>query len=419
MLKEEEALGSLVIIRQQARPFSKAEIGLIKTFANQAVIAIENTRLFEAEQASKRELQESLEYQTATSDVLGVIAASTTDIQPVLQTLVESACRLCAAYDGIILLREGDWLQVKAHHGPIPANVAKRKITRDWVNGRCVADCVQIHLQDVQAEVAEYPEGVTLARRVGARTILATPLLREGEAIGAMTIRRDEVRPFTDKQIALVKTFADQAVIAIENTRLFEAEQASKRELTEALEQQTATADVLKVISRSAFNLQTVLVELIRSAVPLCEADFGHIRQRVGELYPVAASFGLTQEQHALFASSAGGTASLTRGSVPGRALIERRIVHFPDVLNDPEFTFHDLAKSIGSRAAVGVPLISNGQIVGVMTLNRATPGAFSEKQLALLETFADQAVIAIENTRLFEAEQASKRELQESLEYQ
>jgi transcriptional regulator with GAF, ATPase, and Fis domain len=194
LLRDGKSIGVMILVRATVRPFTVKQIELIETFADQAVIAIENTRLFEAEQASKRELQESLDYQTVTSDVLGVIAASPTKLQPVLQTLVESACRFCAAYDGIILLREGDWLQVKAHHGPIPANAAKRKITRDWVNGRCVADGAQIHVQDLQAEVVEYPEGAALAQRLGARTILATPLMRESEAIGAIMIRRDEVR---------------------------------------------------------------------------------------------------------------------------------------------------------------------------------------------------------------------------------
>src|SRR5262245_9473922 len=197
MLREGAPVGVILVARAEAGPFSDSEIELLKTFADQALIAIENPRLFKAEQASKRELTEALEYQTATSDVLGVIAASPTNIRPVLQTLVDSACRLCRAYDGIILLREGDWLQVKAHHGPIPANLAKRRITRDWVNGRCVSDGVQIHLRDLQAEVTEYPEGAALARRLGARTILSTPLMRKGEAIGAIMIRRDEVCPFS------------------------------------------------------------------------------------------------------------------------------------------------------------------------------------------------------------------------------
>jgi GAF domain-containing protein/anti-sigma regulatory factor (Ser/Thr protein kinase) len=423
LIRAGDAIGVIAVRRTEARPFTDKQIALLETFADQAVIAIENTRLFEAEQASKRELQVSLEQQTATADVLKVISRSALDVQKVLDALVESAARLTDANDAAIFQVFGDSLRLVAHHGQMPmagpVGQHTLPLTPGLITGRAVIDRRTIHVADMLAEGDEYPEGRKRALQVGFRTALAVPLVHAGVAIGLIFIRRAEVRPFTERQIELVNTFADQAVIAIENSRLFEAEQASKRELTEALEQQTATADVLKVISRSAFNLQTVLAELIRSAVPLCEADFGHIRQRVGELYPVAASFGLTQEQHALFASSSGGTASSTRGSIPGRAIIERRIVHFPDVLNDPEFTFRDLAKSVGFRAAVGVPLISNGQIVGVMTLNRAVPGAFSEKQLALLETFADQAVIAIENTRLFEAEQASKRELRESLEYQ
>jgi GAF domain-containing protein len=421
MLKDNHPIGAIAVARSATGRFPTRQIDLLKTFADQAVIAIENTRLFEEVQVSTRELTEALEQQTATADVLKVISRSALDLQRVLDALVESAARLCNANDAAIFQVFGDGLRLVAHHGQIPLGGPVGQYTVPLVRGRIYARAVidrkTTQVADLLAEADEYPESWKVALQVGWRTALCVPLFHVGVAIGVIFIRRTEVRPFTERQIELVNTFADQAVIAIENTRLFEAEQASKRELTEALEQQTATADVLKVISRSAFNLQTVLAELIRSAVPLCEADFGHIRQRVGELYPVAASFGLTQEQHALFASSAGGTVSATRGSIPGRALIERRIVHFPDVLNDPEFTFHDLAKSVGFRAAVGVPLISNGQIVGVMTLNRATPGAFSEKQLALLETFADQAVIAIENTRLFEEVQARTRELAKTVE--
>jgi signal transduction histidine kinase len=251
-------------------------------------------------------------------------------------------------------------------------------------------------------------------RRGGFRTLVSVPLLRGADQIGIVVLMRRKVQPFTDKQIDLVTSFADQAVIAIENTRLFEAEQASKRDLQESLQQQIATADVLKVISRSKFDLQAVLDTLVQSAVTLCEADFGHVRQRVGERYPVMASFGLTPDQHALFASY---STALTRGSVPGRALLESRIVHFPDVMTDPEFERQDLAKVAGFRAAIGVPLISGGQVVGLLTLNRRTAGAFSEKQIALIETFADQAVIAIENTRLFEEVQARTRELVKTVE--
>jgi signal transduction histidine kinase len=427
LIRADEAIGAILIRRTEVRPFTDRQVDLLKTFADQAVIAIENTRLFEAEQASKRELQESLEYQTATSAVLNVISRSKSDVQPVFDAIVKSAAELFDPCAATITTREGSqivWQASAARHNvdrlqqmartafPVPFDPERSPSARAMLERRIIEipDVSALEGNAVSPAAKEFTRSL---QATGVRSIAFVPLLHTDEGIGTIVLGHPEPGfRLSLKQRALVQTFADQAVIAIENTRLL-------NELRESLQQQTATADVLKVISRSAFNLQTVLAELIRSAVPLCEADFGHIRQRVGELYPVAASFGLTQEQHALFASSAGGTASVTRGSVPGRALIERRIVHFPDVLNDPEFTFHDLAKSVGFRAAVGVPLISNGQIVGVMTLNRATPGAFSEKQLALLETFADQAVIAIENTRLFEAEQASKRELQESLEYQ
>jgi signal transduction histidine kinase len=410
LIHADDAIGVIAIRRTEVHPFSVRQIALLETFANQAVIAIENTRLFEAEQERTRELQESLEYQTATSDVLGVIAASTTDIQPVLQTLVESACRLCAAHDGIILLREGDWLQVKAHHGPMPANVAKRKITRDWVNGRCVADCAQIHLQDVQAEVGEYPEGVALARRVGARTILATPLMREGEAIGAMTIRRDEVRPFTDKQSALVKTFADQAVIAIENTRLFEAEQASKRELQESAEYQTAISEVLAVISRSPNELKPVLEIIASITSRLCVADDVIIVLREGEELHTVAHHGPIAMDYF--------SRPLSRDWVAGRAVIDQLPIHVRDlaVAGDEFPLSRELAERLGFRTCLCVPFLRDHQAIGCLVLRRSTVQPFVDKQIALLQTFSDQAVIAVENTRLFEAEQTRTRELQEAL---
>jgi len=416
LLRAGGAIGVISIRRAEVRLFSYKQIALLETFANQAVIAIENTRLFEAEQARKRELQESLEYQTATSDVLGVIAASTTDIQPVLQTLVESACRLCAAHDGIILLREGDCLQVKAHHGPMPANVAKRKITRDWVNGRCVAECAQIHLQDVQAEVGEYPEGVALARRVGARTILATPLVREGEAIGAMTIRRDEVRPFTDKQIALVKTFADQAVIAIENTRLFEAEQVRTKELTQSLEYQTAMADVLGIISRSPSNLQPVLDAIAASAKRLCAASDAVIERLEGDRFYNAAHSGTQMK------GLVGLPLPLTRQFPGGRAVLDRKAVIIDDIGLVAESEYPDtldLLKRNTIHSVAEVPLLSEGRPLGSLAILRAEVRPFTNKEVAMLESFASQAVIAIENARLFEAEQASKCELTEALEQQ
>jgi signal transduction histidine kinase len=424
LLRDGDPIGGITVGRARVGPFSEGQIRLLRTFADQAVIAIEHTRLFEAEQTRTRELTErtkelteALEYQTATSDVLGVIAASPTDIQPVLQTLVESACRLCAAYDGIILLREGDWLQVKAHHGPIPVNVAKRKVTRDWVNGRCVADRVQIHVQDLQAEVAEYPEGAALAQRLGARTILATPLMREGEAIGAIMIRRDEVRPFSDKQIGLLQTFADQAAIAIENTRLFDEVQARTKELQDSLDRQTATGEVLGVISRSPNEVQPVLDTIVATAQRLCQAERATVWRLEGDTFRAVAHSGQPEERVESLLSA---RMPLSRGSMVGRATLARRAVQVEDVATDPELVAaHALNRAANTHTVLAVPLLLKGHSIGGITLGRTQVARFDDKQVALVEAFADQAVIAIENSRLFEAEQASKRELTESLEQQ
>src|SRR5215475_8562941 len=226
------------------------------------------------------DLSEALEQQTATSEILGVMAASLTNIQPVLQAVAESACRLCEAYDSVIRLCEGERLHVRAHHGPIPVDFVGSPIGRGWVTGRAFVDRKPVHVHDLQAAADEFPDGSAYARRFGHRTILAVPLLRENEAIGALVIRRAEVRPFTDKQIALLTTFAHQAAIAIENVRLFDDAQARTRELTESLQQQTVIADMLKVISRSTFDLQALLKTLVQSAGRLCGADFATITRQ-------------------------------------------------------------------------------------------------------------------------------------------
>src|SRR5262249_49669840 len=253
MLREGTPIGVLGLARSEVQPFTEKQIELVQNFANQAVIAIENARLLS-------ELRESLQQQTATADVLKVISRSTFDVQTVLDTLAESAARLCEAYDSIIYLRHAEFLRASAHYGPVPldrsdADGAKQGLPlgRGWVSGRAVVDRAPVHINDLQASAAEFPDGSKIAR-----TILAVPLLRQNEAIGVLTIRRLEVKPFTDKQVELVTTFADQAVIAIENVRLFEAEQQRTRELSESLEQQTATSEVLKVISSSPGELEPV-----------------------------------------------------------------------------------------------------------------------------------------------------------------
>jgi len=338
-----------------------------------------------------RELHEALEQQTATAKVLQVISRSTFDLQPVLDTLVESATRLCEAYDSVILLRDGERLRVRAHYGPMPVDFVDWPIGRGWVTGRVFIDHKPIHVHDLQAAVDEYPDGSAMAIRLGHRTILVTPLMREDEAIGALVVRRTEVRPFTDKQIELVTTFADQAVIAIENTRLL-------NELRQSLEQQTATADVLEVISRSAFDLQMVLDTLVESATRLCEAQDAFIFLPSGDLYRVAARYGFTPEFHEFIKSN---PITIDQGSVVGRTAIDGRLVHISDVLSDPKYTRHDGQKVGGFRAALGVPLLRERNVVGVIFLSRTKPQPFTDKQIELAQTFADQAAIAIENVRL------------------
>src|SRR5262249_23355415 len=234
LLREGMPIGVITLWRKAVRPFTDKQIELVETFADQAVIAMENVRLFEAEQARTRELSESLEQQTATSEILGVIAASPTNIQPVLQAVAESACRLCEAYDLVIFLCEGERLRLRTHHGPIPVDVVGLPIGRGWVTWRALVDREPVHVHDLQAAADEFPDGSAYARRFGLRTILAAPLLRENEAIGVLVIRRAEVRPLTDKQIALLTTFARQAAIAIENVRLFDELQARTEELSES-----------------------------------------------------------------------------------------------------------------------------------------------------------------------------------------
>jgi GAF domain-containing protein len=415
LFRQGTLVGVFALARSIVKPFNARQIELVTTFADQAVIAIENVRLFDEVQSRSRELSESLEQQTATADVLKVISRSAFDLQTVLNTLAESAARLCSAFDAVILLREGESLVFGAHHGPIPVDFVKLPITRAWTAGRSVVDRKSVHVHDLSAESDEFPEGRALALRLGHRTILSTPLLREGEAIGSLSLRRTDVRPFTAKQIELAETFADQAVIAIENVRLFDEVQARSRELSESLEQQTATAEVLQVISRSTFDLQTVLDTLVQSAARLCEAEQNVIFLREGNVYRIAARYGMPPEleeyakQHPI---------SPGRDTLTGRVVLESGVIHIPDVLADPEYTYG--AQPLGGyRAMLGVPLLREGTCIGVMTITRKTPQPFADKQIELVTTFADQAVIAIENVRLFEEVQARSRELSESLQQQ
>jgi GAF domain-containing protein len=414
MLKEGELIGAIVIYRQEVRPFSDKHIELVSNFAKQAVIAIENTRLLNELRQRTNDLTESLEQQTASSEILSVISGSPTVVQPVLDAIVRTAVTLCASYDAVILLRDGDHLRIAAHHGPMRLDFERIPLGRETVSGRTVLDGMPVHVHDLTAEAGEFPRGREIAVRLNQRTVLGLPLLREGQAMGCLFLRRTEVLPFSDKQIALLRTFAAQAVIAIENTRLFNELRQRTEDLSESLQQQTATADVLKVISRSTFDLQGVLDALIESAVRLCDADMGSINREQGGMYRQVANFGQPPEVQRFMQDH---PLEVSRGTIVGRTVLEGRTTQIADVQADPEYTFLEGARLGGLHTMLGVPLMRQGTPIGVFNLQRRSVQPFSDKQIELVETFADQAVIAIENVRLFDEVQARTRELAQSVE--
>jgi signal transduction histidine kinase len=365
--------------------------------------------------ACKRET-EALEREKASSEVLGTISSSPADLKPVFETMLANATRLCEASYGTLWLCEGDTIRAVAVHGALPPAYAaelRRTTFRPGPGvpvGRAARTRQTVHVADLREDQAyfdRYPLTVAAVELAGIRTLLVVPMLEQNDIVGLISIYRREVRPFTDKQIALVTNFATQAVIAIENARLL-------NELRASLEQQTATADVLKVISRSAFDLQPVLDTLVESATHLCEATDAFIFLRDGELYRIAARYGYSADAQEYLEQH---PATLDRGSVAGRTALEGRVVHVPDVLADPEYTRLDVQRISGYRALLGAPLLRDGSVVGVITVARKVPQPFTAKQIELVATFADQAVIAIENVRLFDEVQARTRELTRSVE--
>ena len=415
MLKEGEVVGGIAIYRTEIRPFTEKQIELVTNFAHQAVIAIENTRLLNELRQRTDDLSEALEQQTATSEVLRVISSSPGELQPVFQAIMEKATRICEAKFGNLLLYEGDAFRRVALYNAPPAweelwrrDPMVRASSKNPLV-RMVATKQLIHMVDIrteQAYIEREPSVMVLVEAAGARTVVTVPMLKENELIGAIAIYRQEVRPFTQKQIDLLTSFANQAVIAIENSRLL-------NELRQSLQQQTATADVLKVISRSTFDLKAVLQTLVESAARLCQADKATITRQIGGVFFRAESYGFSAEfmDHvkALPVEPNAGTAT-------GRALLEGRIIHVPDVLADPNYTWTEVAKTFGDyRTILGVPLLREGTPIGVMALTRSEVRPFSDKQIELLEIFADQAAIAIENVRLFEEIQDKNRQLAEA----
>ncbi|MBO0717258.1 MAG: GAF domain-containing protein, partial [Rhizobiales bacterium] len=360
------------------------------------------------------ELSESLEQQTAISEILRVISNSPDNVQPVLNSVAENAARICEAQYADIFIVENDALRIAATFGDPGqrADTEPLPLDRSTISGRCVIDMQPIHVADLQQAGDEFARGRDLAKRFGHHATLAVPLIREGHALGNILIRRTEVRPFEQKHIALLSTFADQAAIAIENVRLFEAEQQRTRELAESLEQQTATSDVLKIISRSTFDLQSVLNTLVESAARLCDADMASINRQAGEKYRQVASYGYSTEFNQFMAQH---PIPSRRGSIAGRAADEKGVVHVADVQHDPEYEFQEGARAGGLHTMLGVPLLREGNPIGVIALSRTSVRPFTDKQIELATTFADQAVIAIENVRLFEEIQEKSRQVEEA----
>jgi len=409
LLREGVAIGAMLIRRSEVRPFTEKQVALLKTFADQAVIAIENVRLFTELQARNRQLTEALEQQTATSEILRVISSSPTDVQPVFDAVTRSAMRLCEAYDAWIGLRDGDHLRVRAHHGPIPVAVELRPLRRGRVSETAILDRKIVHVHDLAASGAEFPQGQADALRIGHRTTLGVPLMREGEAIGVILIRRLEVRPFTDTQIVLLQTFADQAVIAIENVRLFKELEARNHDLSEALDQQTATSEILRVISSSPTDIQPVFDAIARNAVALCGGIRALVLRFDGTMLHIAGHHNIdpggVEQIWRAFPRHA------SRDYPPDQALLDRSVVHVPDLQAATEFGA-STARQRGVGSMLAVPLLRDQEAVGVISLARDAAGSFSPQQIAVLQTFADQAVIAIENVRLFTELQEKNRAL-------
>ena len=415
LVREGTAVGVISIRRTEVRPFTDQEIALLKTFADQAVIAIENVRLFTELEARNRDL-------TATSDILQVIASSPTDLEPVFESIVRSAARVCDATDATLAVAERHEYRISAHYGPIPLRPVGSTfpIGSGTVMGRTILEGKVYHVEDLSTADA-FPQGQRLALELGQRATLCVPLLREGASIGTIMLRRAEAQLFTERQVTLLKSFADQAVIAIENVRLFKELDARNRDLTEALEQQTATGEILRVISGSPTDVQPVFETILDSATRLCVAENGILFQYDDGAFRTVACRGLSPEAERAFRADPMRPGPL---SGLGRLLAEQRPIQVADITDDIAYRQGDPLRArtvtlLGARTAMWIPLLKSDTVVGALAIYRRDVRPFTAKQIELVGTFADQAVIAIENVRLFKELEVRNTELTEALEQQ
>lgn len=418
LVRDGKPIGMIGPTRAEPGPFAEHHVQLMQTFADQAVIAIGNVHLFDEVQAKTRDLEEALRHQTGSANILRVIASSPTDVNPVLQAIVESACDLCNAYDAMVRLKDQSGLALSAHHGPLQVSMESLPVTEDSTAGLAVLDQKPVHVHDmISSEGERFSEAQERARRFGVRTVLTVPLLREGESIGAIMLRRRELSPFDDKQIALLQTFADQAVIALGNVRLFNEVQARTRDLQDSLQQQIATSEVLQVISSSPGELKPVFATMLENATRICGANFG-------TMYRYDGAFHLMASHNAPQALVEARTRTPVHLPPPdtglGRLERTRQIVHIYDITTEPGYAVNHAyitgSKLSGARTILLVPLLKDTELVGSINIFRKEVHPFADKQIELLSNFAKQAVIAIENARLLKELRQRTNDLSKSL---
>ena len=416
LMREGVPLGAMMVRREEVRPFTDKQIKLLETFAAQAVIAIENVRLFQELEARNAELSESLEQQTATAEILRVISSSPTDVQPTFDAIASAAVRLCEANEGTVFRFDGSLIHMVAHHGGGPREIeALRRVFpsapgRGTVTGRAI-----LTGSVVQTDIATDSEHEFRDLTGIFRAVLAVPMRRETTTIGAIAVNRRDGRPFTDKQVKLLEIFAAQAVIAVENVRLFQELDARNRDLSEALEQQTATAEILGVISSSPTNLAPVFDKILDKACALSDAQLGAVFRLDGERFDAAAWRGVRKEFAELLR---------TREYRVGRPMFRPEgpwhPVHIEDVtktaiMQDPNLI--EIVETEHVRTVLGVPLVREGKMIGSIMMYRREIRPFTDKQIQLVSTFASQAVIAIENARLFRELQVRTQDLARTVE--